>query len=307
MREFGAVIKLARSSAHLNLVTVVLFAGLAEYLIVGRYPAFMPFWMPYEFSWGVYIASSLSVAWYFRGLSNTPLSQQPTIRRKIAFIVGVVLIYVSMQTWFDYAAQHMFFIHRLQHLILHHTGPFLVALGDPGEVIWQGMPPWLQQRLRHPWLRRAMDLLQQPFLASFLFVALIYLWPMPPVHFRAMLDPRVYTVMNWSVTIDGILFWALMLDPRPRPAARLSYGTRFACCLAIMFPQILLGALVTFAERDIYPVYDICGRILSITGLEDQHYAGLILWIPSSMMSAVAAVIILNFMRRSEIDEFPKS
>jgi putative membrane protein len=289
-----------RASRHTKVVGFIVAAGFVESVIVGLYPGHMPFWAPYEFSWGVYLSCALSIVWYVRGLGMTSVEARPGPWRRAAFFIGVGVIYLCMQTWFDYAAQHMFFIHRLQHLFLHHTGPLLVALSNPGEAIWRGMPEAVRRPLRRPWLRKLMNGLQQPALAAFLFVGLIYLWPMPPVHFRAMLDPKLYTVMNWSVTIDGILFWALILDPKPKPLARISYAARFICVLVVMFPQIILGALVAFAERDIYPVYEICGRILPMTGLEDQSLAGLILWIPSSMMSIVGAIVVLNFMRLND-------
>ena len=274
--------------------------GLIEAVVVARYPGAMPLWMPYEFSWGVYLACAGTVACYVRGIRRTSKFARPGPWRKTAFFIGVGLIYISMQTWLDYAAQHMFFIHRFQHLLLHHTGPFLIALSNPVDMIWRGLPAPIREIFGHRLLRKMTDILQQPVLASFLFVALIYLWPIPSVHFWAMLDPWLYTVMNWSVTIDGILFWALILDPRPKPLARLSYGARLISVAAVMFPQMLLGAIVAFAERDIYPVYDICGRILPMTGLQDQTYAGLILWVPSSMMSVVGAIFILNFIRIHE-------
>ncbi|MET2829299.1 cytochrome c oxidase assembly protein [Mesorhizobium shangrilense] len=289
-----------RIDGDLKILVLIFAAGSVEALLVEQYPGLMPLWMPYEFSWGVFLSCASGVALYSRGLRRLPVVTRPPGWRRTAFFIGVGLIYVSMQTWLDYAAQHMFFIHRFQHLLLHHTGPFLIALSNPGDVIWEGLPPGARKRLQARWLRKLMNALQNPILASFLFVALIYLWPIPAIHFWAMLDPRLYTIMNWSVTIDGILFWALVLDPRPKPLARLDYGTRFIIVTAIIFPQILLGASVVFAERDIYPVYNICGRILPMTGLEDQTYAGLILWVPSTMMSIVGALLVLNFMRLNE-------
>ncbi len=36
-----------------------------------------------------------------------------------------------MHTQFDYYARYMFFVHRGQHLVLHHLGAFLIALANP--------------------------------------------------------------------------------------------------------------------------------------------------------------------------------
>ena len=285
---------------HTTLIAGLLAIGAIEMLLVDAAPGALPVWMPYEFSWGVFLACSLSVTWYVRGFAVSTAAERPGRMRRMSFLLGIGLIYASMQTHADYAAQHMFFIHRAQHLVLHHTGPFLIALADPAGTISRGMPATLRRRLASSWVRRPLHVVQQPALATFLFVGLIYLWPAPPVHFYAMLDPFLYTVMNWSVAIDGVLFWALILDRRPRPHARASFGTRAFLCLVIMPPQIVLGAIVAFSREDHFEVYAICGRILRMTGLEDQQLAGLILWIPGAMMSAIGVLIVLNHMRLND-------
>src|SRR4051812_47232782 len=121
-----------RTDSEVQLYAGIIAFGCIEDLIVSMLPGYMPFWMPYEFSWGVYLSVALSVAWYARGIGRLDRPVRPRRWRSILFILGVGLIYASMQSKLDYAAQHMFFIHRLQHLILHHTGPFLIALSWPG-------------------------------------------------------------------------------------------------------------------------------------------------------------------------------
>jgi putative membrane protein len=140
-----------------------------------------------------------------------------------------------------------------------------------------------------------------PFVAALLFVGLVYLWLIPSVHFRAMLDHQLYAVMNWSMILGGILFWFLVLDPRPKPPARTSYGMRVALSFGVMFPQILLGAVISFMPTDLYPYYDLCGRLFaSIGALNDQHIGGIIVWIPPGMMSVIGVLLVLNFMRLHE-------
>jgi putative membrane protein len=89
-----------------------------------------------------------------------------------------------------------------------------------------------------------------------------------------------------------MLFWWLILDHRPRPPARLSPGVRVFVALAVILPQILIGAYISFTGTDLYPIYSLCGRAFAgIAPLADQHLGGLILWIPSSMMSVIGALI----------------
>jgi putative membrane protein len=116
-----------------------------------------------------------------------------------------------------------------------------------------------------------------------------------------MIDVRLYAVMNWSMVLDGILFWSMVLDPRPRPPARVSYGVRAAMAFAVMFPQIALGAFITFVQRDLYPYYDLCGRLFpSIGALNDQHIGGIVMWIPPAMMSVLGVLVVVNALRIHE-------
>jgi len=195
----------------------------------------------------------------------------------------------------------MFFLNRIQHVAMHHLGPFLVALGAAGGTIKRGMPLRLRLAIESPAVAGIIRVFQQPVVAAFLFVGLFYFWLIPLVHFRAMIDARLYALMNWSMVLDGILFWWLVLDPRPKPPARISYGARVALALGVMFPQIVLGAAITFSQSDLYPYYDLCGRLFpSISALNDQHIGGIVIWIPPAMMSAIAVLVVINALRLDE-------
>jgi putative membrane protein len=216
-------------------------------------------------------------------------------------VIGVVAIYAVLQTRYDYWAQHMFFLHRIQHVVMHHVGPFLLALGGAGAMIRRGMPRWAQRAIDSPAVAGAMRVLQQPLVAALLFVGLIYFWLIPPVHFRAMLDGRLYAVMNWSMVLDGLLFWCLVLDPRPKPPARISWGARAALAVGVMFPQIALGAFITMSQSDLYPYYELCGRLFpAISAIEDQHIGGIVIWIPPAMMSVIGLLLVINAFRLHE-------
>jgi putative membrane protein len=195
-------------------------------------------------------------------------------------------------------------MHRMQHLVLHHLGPFLIALSYPGAALRAGVPfAWRQRWLRPAAQTRAarmfFDIVFNPAIAVALFVGLIYFWLLSPIHFKAMLDYRLYRVMNWSMVIDGLLFWWLILDPRPAPPARLAPGRRILVVIAAIPPQIILGAYIFFTPHELYPIYSICGRAFTwITPMRDQQIGGLLLWIPGSMMSVIGALIALRHWLR---------
>ena len=123
---------------------VLLLIGSGFWFVCREYPAELPFYFPWEFSWPVFLATGLSLAWFFIGLRRLPSSRHPPLWRRICFVTGVLSLYLMVQTHIDYYAQHMFFIHRAQHFILHHVGALLIALGASGSVLWAGMPGFLR-------------------------------------------------------------------------------------------------------------------------------------------------------------------
>lgn len=262
--------------------------------------------MPYEFSPTVMIACVAALLLYLRGGSLLRRRGAcPGRWRSLVYLLGVSLIYVVLQTRFDYLSQHMFFIHRIQHLVLHHLGPFLIVLAAPGAVLAESLPPswrrWLRTaRLLYP-VRLAYAVVQQPAVAAVLFVALIYLWLQPTVHFYAMINVPLYDLMNWGMAIDGLLFWYLMLGSRPPAEAGLGYGWRLLILGAIIVPQDIVGAYISLCGHDIYKIYAICGRVWPISALVDQQIGGLVTWVPSAMMSLFGAMVILRrWMRGGE-------
>jgi len=280
---------------------MVLGAGLLLSWLSRTHPSTLPVWAPWDFSWAEYLVATIALWWFGCGLVRSAPAQRPAMWRQASFLLGLVVLYGVLQTRFLYLSQHMFFLNRLQHLAMHHLGPFLIALSWPGATIRLGMPAPIRRLIDLRPMRLGLRIVQQPVIAAILFVGLVALWLIPQVHFRAMVDPRLYAVMNWSMVIDGLLFWSLILDPRPSPPARVGFATRLVLTIAVMFPQILLGALITFDDHVLYPYYDLCGRVYpSVGAILDQHLGGLVVWIPAAMMSIAGFFVALNNFRLHE-------
>ena len=90
---------------------------------------------PWEFSPVLLLTFLLVIALYVRGRQVHP----PKHLRQSFFWIGLILLYLSLHTRLDYYAERMFFIHRIQHLVLHHLGPLLVMAAFPGQVMRAGL------------------------------------------------------------------------------------------------------------------------------------------------------------------------
>lgn len=265
--------------------------------------AFVHYLMPWEFSPTVVGLCAAFLVVYLRGMRMTGRPVSPW--RHLGFLVGLVSIYVCLQTYVDYLSQHMFWVHRIQHLVLHHLGPFLIALAAPDEILARGLPAPLLRPVRWLWktpiVRGLYRIIQSPLIACGLFVGLIYIWLTPSIHLDAMLSIFWYKVMNWSMVVDGLLFWWLIVGPETsKVRARPGHGARMIMLLAITLPQIAIGAYITFHTTIIYDSYSICGRAWSISPLVDQQLGGLNTWIPPAMMSVLGFVIVVSRWMRVE-------
>ena len=264
--------------------------------------------LPYDFSPLTVLSYLLVLGFYGVGLLRMPDEDRPGALRIFAFVLGVMICYGVMQTRFDYYAQYMFFVHRGQHLILHHIGPILIAISNPLPIMrfWYAkMSPGLKNALRPVgWMYQV---LQYPLIALILFVGLIYFWLWPSIHFDAMLSRQLYWVMNWSMLLDGLLFWWLIFDPRsPAITNALGYGKRILLLALVAIPQMILGAWIVFSRGMVYDVYEVCGRAWPMPPETDQLLGGLLTWIPPAMMSIVGILIVLR-RAMHEDGKFPKA
>lgn len=221
--------------------------------------------------------------------------------RQVAFWAGLAVLYLAQHSQLDYYAQREFFLHQTQQALLHMLGPFLLALAWPGRTLLAGVPGnwrrrWVEPLLGFRALRAAFDVLLHPVVNGLLYAGAGLFWLLPPVDFYTGLDIRLYRLMNWSTTLDGLLFWFVALDPRPAPPARMRFGARVLLLGAVMPPPMVVGAMVALTSRNLYPIYDLCGRAFASIGFhDDQVLGGLILWIPSTAMHMLGALIVLYF------------
>ena len=247
--------------------------------------------VPWESSFAVIIITVVTAILFIRGSLKCRL----LFRQKLCFWIGLLSLYAVSHTQIDYYAEHAFFVHQLQSLVLHHLGPFLIVLSCPKEALLAGFPVAGKRLIRmvSGWKpgHYLVNVLLHPASAVILFVGLIAFWLLPSIHFIAMLDWRIYRLMNWSMVLSGLMFWSVVLDSH----SKWSPGSRIAMMLAVVPPQILIGAVIFFTPYDLYPIYRLCGRAFTgMSSVTDQQIGGLILWMHGAMMSVIGILILID-------------
>ena len=281
---------------------LILLAALIVGLLCHYYPAHLPYLFPFVFNAPEFIGCWFMLLWYLRGMARIAAAARPGRLRQWFFLLGLGGIYFVLQTHFEYISQHMFFLNRIQAVTIGMLAPFGIAIGWMPDVLRLGVPPWVLRACRGRAVRATLRVLGHPLPAMAIFLTTTDVWLIPSVHFAAMINPLLYAVMNISCLLGGLLFWLMVLDPRPNPPARFSYLTRAATGFLVMFPQIAVSSYIALSTQDLYSFYTLCGRLFpNISPTYDQMLGGLIQWIPPGMLNTAALIISLNALRLSDI------
>lgn len=249
---------------------------------------------PWEFSPTLLLVFLICGVLFWRGTRVHAVQKH----RQWLFWLGVLALYLNLHTMVDYYSERMFFIHRIQHLFLHHLLPLIIMLSYPGQVMRAGLPLKWRRKWRDGLNTQTGQFIQAVFthrvFVPFLFVFFVLVWLLPIPQFYSMIDWRLYRIMNWSVVISGFMYWNLIVDRRPAPPAAMRPWARVVSPLITMAPQIAAGAYITFASVDLYPIFDLCGRALpGFDALKDQAVGGLVMWVAAGLVETFGVVYAL--------------
>ena len=114
--------------------------------------------------------------------------------------------------------------------------------------------------------------------------ALLWLWHLPALYDRALMDTLVYWVMQLSLLVSAIWFWRCLFAA---PSVSSSLMT-----ITAMAQMGMLGALLTFAPTALYATHAGTTLAWGMSPLTDQQLAGLIMWVPGVIPYALVLAII---------------
>ena len=242
---------------------------------------------------------------YVNGLGKRDKPSHPlNVWHKISFFSGLLVIFLALQSPIDPLAEHYFFIHQIQHLMIRMVGPLLVLLGAPLTPMLRGLPLWLLQGgvrtlVRSHWVRRAYYRLTNPVVAVGIFLGALYFWQIPYLHDAAVRNDYVHELMHITMLFSGFLFWWLVIDPKPH-RSRMHYGLRVLYLGLIVLPNTVLGAAITFPQSVMYQAYSEFPQPIALAAITDQQLGGLLLWVVGDMMSILAAGIVMMMWYQKE-------
>ncbi len=178
-----------------------------------------------------------------------------------------------------HAADEWFAWHMIQHeLLMVVAAPLLVA-----SRAMHHSALVLPRRIARPVLRALVRLASMAFVVMTLHAVAIWAWHVPAVFDAVVTNDALHHVQHATFFGTAILFWWSVLWPRRRSARGRSVLSLFVTTVHTG----ILGALLTFSRHVWYAPY--ANHPLA---LEDQQWAGLVMWIPGGVAYLVAALIV---------------
>ena len=200
------------------------------------------------------------------------------------FFLGVAAVLFALMPALDVLAADLFSVHMLQHVLLTAIAPPLLFIGEPVRPVLLGLPDVLRARVVRPLARSgaaraAMHALRHPLVAVLLFVGGVYLWHWPVLYEAAVNDAVVHVIEHAHFFGGAMLFWSVVIDPVPFRGT-LPYAARIIYLLLAGAAQnTLLGGILSFSTRVLYPHYADRTAAYGIDALTDQRIGGALMWV----------------------------
>ncbi len=252
--------------------------------------AFLRSW---PFNPGLAATLLISAGIYFRGWRQLQYRDRGRWGRGrlFAFLAGLVAVYIALASPIEPFASLLVSVHMVQHLILMMVAPPLIWLGWPLFPFLRGMPEpmrvdWVVPLLRSRSLRKTFAFLTHPVVAWFIYVATTWLWHIPPVYELGLVNDTWHVTQHACFAASSLLFWYPVVRPYPsRP--RWSKWMLFPYLILADVQNTILSAWFAFSPHVLYPYYLHVPRLNGLSALSDQQTAGVLMWVPGSILYLV--------------------
>jgi cytochrome c oxidase assembly factor CtaG/polyferredoxin len=248
----------------------------------------------WTFDWSVVSILLAALFLYIRGWlrGRTLIRDQSDQSRLLAFTAGLFIIFLAIESPLDAFDSLFLSAHMTQHLLLMMLAPPLLLLGRPFLPLLRGLPKSFVKEGLGPFLAWPVSknigaFLASPPVAWLIFAFMTVAWHLPFCYELALKSSAWHGVQHACFFWSGILFWWPILDEHSR---RPSW---------IFIPYLLLADMVNtglsawfvFSGKLLYPTYDLV-RASNLKAGDDQILAGLIMWVPGSLIYLVPAFLL---------------
>ena len=218
------------------------------------------------------------------------------IWRLLAFLAGILAIFVAVSSPLDTYSETLLFMHMAQHFVLMSVAPPLIVLGCPFVPLLRGLPRSIARRVGGPFFRsavahRARELFSRlPF--AWLGMNATYAgWHIPKAYEFALSSENWHNFEHFCFFSTSLLFWWPILQPWPL-RRRFNSWMIIPYLLTSDLVNTGLSAFLCFSGRLLYPSYALADRPFGLDALKDQIAAGAFMWVFGSIVFLIPAIYL---------------
>jgi cytochrome c oxidase assembly factor CtaG len=228
--------------------------------------------------------------------------------RPLVFLSGLLAIWLAVGSPLGILDHQLLTAHMLKHLLLMVVAAPLILFGGAGQRALEGLPNCLAgansllvTRLRS-FLRPFFNNSVVCWLAG---TSAVIVWHIPMIFDLGLSSPSWHTIEDVSFICAGLLFWKPIITPAPNEAQRPGWSLVLYLFLATV-PCDIVSAFLAFCDRVVYPRYLSTSQIISPSALQDQEWAGALMWVSITFAYLIPAVLITLELLSSDGVHFAK-
>jgi putative membrane protein len=190
--------------------------------------------------------------------------------------------------------RYLFSAHMVQHLVLTLVVPPLLLAATPA---------WMIDALLRPRpLARIVRMLTRPLPALGAYAVVMIGWHLPGPYGLALEVHAWHIVQHLTLMATATVAWWPVLA-RSRAAPRLPYAAQILYLFAFGVPMSAVAAMITSAERLLYPFYAAAPPLVTWSPLVDQRLGGVLMWVPAGIVPLVAFTVVFFRWAAEEPEE----
>jgi cytochrome c oxidase assembly factor CtaG len=254
-------------------------------------------WSAWTWEPWVVVLLTVSAALYVRGVARlwSTAGRGRGIREgeAAAFVIGWMSLAVALVSPLHALGSALLAAHMVQHEVLMLVAAPLIVLGRPYAASQWALSlrgrHAMRQMTHHRHVQETWRLVSAPFAVWLLHAVVLWVWHVPSLYQRTLDNEMIHAAQHTMFFGTALLFWWTLIHGR---YGRFGYGAAVVYVFATAMHSGALGALLTFSERLWYPVYAPRTAAWQLTPLDDQQLAGLIMWIPASLVFIVVGLAL---------------
>lgn len=258
-------------------------------------------WSAWVWPPGILVPLAVAALLYARGLRllwDEHVGRGIRVWEATSFAAGWLVTALALLSPLHPLSEELFSAHMLQHELLIVVAAPLLVLGRPLVPSLWAFPSLARRRIgalsRRPLVRELWRFVTTPLVAFAIHAATIWLWHAPSFFQATLTSDALHAAQHASFVGTALLFWWTTFTARAADGRLRSTGLGLAVLLlfATTVHTGALGALLTFSRTLWYPAYGPTAAHWGLRPLEDQQLAGLIMWIPASVVYLLTALVL---------------